>query len=593
VTKPDQDPTDDPTVPSPAEEARLLKHRRREDDPSHATDEEVFAAYQNGLIEVPEDDGWAPPELPDEGPPPKIEVSTDDLELRGKLHMAEERAGKAEAMLRGQTKHAASLEKRLQQAAEGLPFDREIPEDRLHLRAPPHDEDAERAVLGLYLSDAGLMDGFNQKYLHSMFYFPDHIKIHDAMMRLGARADTVTVFQELQKLGHAQLPATYLTELLEFSQQVSKAAITDHILIVEEHYLARSLIQWGNQVMRGVYSQERITPSEAEAVVKSERHAEHSGRLQEMDIPSRTMVDFIRALGTDLLAKLLPYRAQFRDDPLRGTEEVEERFEELRARDGKPEVDLGFSKLNSITYGCGLPLVVMGGHTKHAKSTFALNLCQNISRKGLTTLFLSYQLRPYEARQKLIAREAGVDSELFRYYEELPPEFEGKVRPAIETVKNTPLWVHRGQRDIEYIVHKITEMKRRFPDMPLVVLDELQSLPKYLPYQNNPSYVYGEYLETLRNLAADLNIMIWVNAELKSPTRGKEKKPSSCHDFAQCHELEQRADAVLGMWNPGVADQSKPTDKTEIVPLALRNKKAGGLNFHLGTDLATANFYEL
>lgn len=88
------------------------------------------------------------------------------------------------------------------------------------------------------------------------------------------------------------------------------------------------------------------------------------------------------------------------------------------------KIPTGFDKLDNI-YGGGLPtgLTILGANTGLGKTTFALQLADNIARQPNTkVLFFSLELNRYELLSKTLSRLSYLDNELMSH---TPNEFIG------------------------------------------------------------------------------------------------------------------------------------------------------------------------
>jgi replicative DNA helicase len=71
-------------------------------------------------------------------------------------------------------------------------------------RIPPHNDDAERAVIGAMLIDESAVLTARQYLTSEDFYSPAHKRIYDAIFDLvnaGHKADLLTIKGELEKIG--------------------------------------------------------------------------------------------------------------------------------------------------------------------------------------------------------------------------------------------------------------------------------------------------------------------------------------------------------------------------------------------------------
>ena len=110
----------------------------------------------------------------------------------------------------------------------------------------PHNQDAERSVLGSMLLEVNALDAMLEQLQPEDFYDPEHKHIFEAMRKLrqdGDSVDIVTLSGALERSGKLESSGglVYLTELMKF---VPSAANVQHYeRIVEEHSIQRALIR--------------------------------------------------------------------------------------------------------------------------------------------------------------------------------------------------------------------------------------------------------------------------------------------------------------------------------------------------------------
>ena len=113
-------------------------------------------------------------------------------------------------------------------------------------KIPPHDIEAEQAVIGGMLTDADAVSASIEKLKESDFYREDHRAIFSAMLNLYNRAepiDLITVKSELEAMGKLDKVGglEYLAELPEKVPTTANAS--KYIKIVEEKSILRNLIR--------------------------------------------------------------------------------------------------------------------------------------------------------------------------------------------------------------------------------------------------------------------------------------------------------------------------------------------------------------
>ena len=113
-------------------------------------------------------------------------------------------------------------------------------------KVPPHDEEAEQAVIGSMLTDKDAVMASVEILKPDDFYRDDNKTIYQAMINIYAKGepiDLITVKEELVSLGRFEAVGglEYLVALPE--KVPTTANVEKYVKIVEEKSLLRSLIK--------------------------------------------------------------------------------------------------------------------------------------------------------------------------------------------------------------------------------------------------------------------------------------------------------------------------------------------------------------
>src|SRR2546426_7165095 len=126
-----------------------------------------------------------------------------------------------------------------------------MPPARAEDRPPPHNLDAERAVLGAILLDNAMLKLVAQKLRSEDFFLAEHRRVFRAMLALaGQPIDLITLVDQLER--HGELEATggagYISTLVD-----GRARVTNdehHTTIVREKAALRRLAHLGDEIAR-------------------------------------------------------------------------------------------------------------------------------------------------------------------------------------------------------------------------------------------------------------------------------------------------------------------------------------------------------
>ena len=125
-------------------------------------------------------------------------------------------------------------------------------------KVPPHDDEAEQAVLGSMLTDKDAVVAAIETLKPGDFYRNDNMTIYEAVMTIygkGEPIDIITLKDELTSMGKLEAVGG-LEYLASLPDKVPTTANVDkYVKIVEEKSLLRGLIKTANELIELGYSQ--------------------------------------------------------------------------------------------------------------------------------------------------------------------------------------------------------------------------------------------------------------------------------------------------------------------------------------------------
>lgn len=133
---------------------------------------------------------------------------------------------------------------------------RRVPTGGEAARVPPHDLDAERAVIGAMLVSEAAVAAVAERLTPEDFYSETHRVIYSAMMRLYSRGepiDQLTLANELQKVGDFDKVGgrAYIFQIVESVPTASNAS--RYAEIVRGKALLRALIDVGSRITEDAF----------------------------------------------------------------------------------------------------------------------------------------------------------------------------------------------------------------------------------------------------------------------------------------------------------------------------------------------------
>ena len=355
------------------------------------------------------------------------------------------------------------------------------------LSLPPHNLDAEEAVLGSVLKSPQSIVRVSDFLRAEDFYAPRHKHIFQAMLSLASQPrpiDYHTVADELQQLGlyEAAGGLLYLSELNVATPTSAHIEYYGHV--VERTAIMRRLIS-ASQTIAEIAYRDNLDPDTA--LEKAEQLI--------LSIAERRVTRDFRSLE-DVLHEYM--------------EQVEAITEGEGARYGIPS---GYTDLDKLLGGFQrTDLIILAARTSVGKTSFALNLAVNASMKAKATVAIfSLEMAAEQLASRLLSMESGVDSPRIRSGQ-LNDQETRKVDHALNFLVQAPIWVD----DTPSIpIMELRSKARRLAaeqGVDLIVVDYLQLIAA--ERGENRVQELGQVSRALKALARELRVPIIALSQL-------------------------------------------------------------------------------
>ncbi|MCQ2553275.1 MAG: replicative DNA helicase, partial [Clostridia bacterium] len=257
-------------------------------------------------------------------------------------------------------------------------------------RIPPHNDDAEKSVLGAALMDSEAFFKVSDVVKADDFYSNAHKEIYAAMTDLYAKGepiDLVTVVEQLRvrKALEAAGGRSYVAELSGFAPTSANAV--SYAKIVADKAVNRKLISAASTIIDNSFNEK---------------------------IESSTLLDNAETVIYDIAQKRQTNDFSTIQDVLKLN--LEQIREAERNGNKLPGVPTGFVDLDRMTAGLQKSdLVILAARPSMGKTAFALNIAQNVAMQDdKRVVIFSWEMSKTQLGQRLIAMDARVDSNRIR-----------------------------------------------------------------------------------------------------------------------------------------------------------------------------------
>lgn len=414
-------------------------------------------------------------------------------------------------------------------------------------RVPPHNLEAEQAVLGAILLENDALISAVELVGPEDFYRAAHQRIFETMVRLSEEAepiDLITLSTRLKDQGLLEEVGGigYLTEL---ANSVPTAAnVAYYAQIIEEKSLLRKLIRTATQIAGSGYAS---TEDVRELINDAERQIlEISGRRGEGFIPIR-----------DVLM------------------DVFERVEFLyNHKGGITGVPSGFPDLDKLTSGFQRSdLIIVAARPSVGKTAFALNIAQNVGvRARETVAIFSLEMSAAQLVQRMICAEANVDAGRMRTGHLEGEDWE-KLTMAIGSLSEAAIYIDDSPVvTVADIRAKCRRLKQE-RGLGLIVIDYLQLIHGRGRHSDNRQQEVSEISRTLKQIARELEVPVVALSQLSRSVEQRQDKRPMMSDLRESGSIEQDADIVAFLYRDDYYNQD--SEKKNIIEIIVAKQRNG------------------
>ena len=426
-------------------------------------------------------------------------------------------------------------------------IDDHLPEN---LRIPPNSLEAEQAILGGLLLNNNAWDDVAERIGARDFYRKEHRQIFEVIGQLVEEekpCDLVTVSQALTSLGQLDSIGgmTYLSELARNTP--SAANIAAYSDIVRERSILRQLINVSHDVAEDVFnpkgkkSLEILDSAESAIFEIAEQQKKGSGPQNIKSVLKKTV------------------------------DRIDELYKNKSALTG---LTTGFEELDKMTAGLQpSDMIVVAGRPSMGKTTFAMNLCENVAIKSSKPVLV-------------FSMEMPADSIVMRMLSSLGRINQGAIRSGNLEQDDWPR--------ITSAIHMLSEQKFFIDDTPalsplemrararrvarecggelgLIMVDYLQLMQ--VPGADNRVNEISEISRSLKGLAKELNCPVIALSQLNRSLEQRPNKRPVMSDLRESGAIEQDADLIVFLYRDEV--YNKETNEKNVAEVIIGKQRNG------------------
>ena len=419
-------------------------------------------------------------------------------------------------------------------------------------KIPPHDIEAEQAVIGSMLTDKDAVMLAVEKLRPESFYRDDNRLIFEAMVNLYNRSqpiDLITVKDELESMELFDKVGGIEYLALLPSKVPTTANVDKYIGIVDEKSTLRNLIKAGNEIIELGYDPTANTEDA-------------------MNGAEKKIFDLIQNKNQDGMAPI-------KDVLIENFTKLEELYNRKQHITGVPS---GFTDLDNMTTGFhGSELILLAARPAMGKSAFALNIAANAALKANTPVAVfSLEMSKEQLVDRILCSEAMVDSNKVRtgkLEEDDWSKLAGVVGPLSESniyIDDTP------GISVMDIRTKCRKLKMEH-NIGLVIIDYLQLVQgSNLRKNGSREQEIAEISRSLKILAKELNVPVIALSQLSRAVEQRPDHRPMLSDLRESGSIEQDADIVMFLYRDDYYNKdSEDKGLTEVILAKHRGGSTG------------------
>ena len=421
-------------------------------------------------------------------------------------------------------------------------------------RIPPHNEEAERSVLGAVMLNKDVLSEVLEEVTADDFYNESHKEIFRAIWELykdNTAVDMLTVCEELKKRKSLDMAGgrAYIATLT--SEVPSTANAVEYAKIVAEKATLRQMIKTSEDITEKGYDAKmaagEILDYAESGIFKiaQKRQKNDYAKIQDVLLTNIKIID-AAAQNKD---KIVGIPTGFKD--------IDEKTSGLQRSD----------------------LIIVAARPAMGKTAFALNIAQQSAVKaGSSVIIFRLEMSKEQLGQRLLAMQARVEMQKLKQGD-LDRKDWDRITMALDELNNTKIVIDDTPGiSLMEMRNKCRRLKAE-QGLDLVVIDYLQLMSLQGKTDNRQQEI-STISRNLKLLAREMDCPVIVLSQLsRAPEQRQDHRPI-LSDLRESGSIEQDADIVIFLYRddyynentdkPGVCEvniakhRSGPTDKVEL-----------------------------
>ena len=439
------------------------------------------------------------------------------------------------------------------------------------IKLPPHDLDAEEAVLGSLLIDPEAIFKVVTLLRAEDFYREKNRWTYECCLDLNERKEAInqiTVAHELARRQQLEAAggAPYLSHLV--AQVPTSVHVEYYSDIVRRLSMMRRLISASNQIAAIGYE---APPDSDDALDRAES------------------ILFRLRFG------------QSRRDFVHISEVLDRYFEESSLAPGQEgylrHIPTGFPDLDKILSGLQRSdMIVLAARPSLGKTSLALNMARNAAMEhGARVALFSLEMSKMELAYRFLSCESGIDTQRVRL-DQLNDRQRDDIMGTMGRLSEAPIYIDDSPFLRDSDMRSKARRLHSEHGIDLIILDYLQ-LMRSSRYTDNRVQEMSDISHSIKEIARELDVPIVAVSQLSRAVEARQPHTPMLSDLRESGSIEQDADVVMFIyredvyfteseWDMKFPDKPYPKGIAEIIVAKHRNGPVGRASLFFRDRLA-------
>jgi replicative DNA helicase len=422
-------------------------------------------------------------------------------------------------------------------------------DQKIHIRIPPNNIEAERALLGSIMLRPEVMFEITDLAHPSSFYSEKHRLIFETIMDLFSKrnpTDLLTVSARLKEKNILDEIGgnSYLSELVNSVPSAANASY--YAQIIQKKYIARNLISAADFISSLGYDE--------------------AAELEELlDQAQKKIYDVTNISSIHKFVEL--------------KEELTEAWERLdrlhNSGDGLRGVPTGFKELDEKLSGLQKSdLVILAARPSVGKTALALDIARQTSVYHNTPVgIFSLEMSSQQLVDRMLASQSNVDAWKLRTGKGIKEDDFSAIRQSLDTLSKAPIFIDDQPGNNILKMRSVARRLKNEKGLGLIIVDYLQLMATSKNYDSMVNQV-TEISRSLKNLARELEVPVLALSQLSRAIEQRGGKPK-LSDLRDSGSIEQDADVVMFIHREDKAKNTEEAEKTNIAEILIEKHRNG------------------